>query len=620
MPSNRFAFVPMSLAAQILAAASACAQVPATEPGVQAAMFRGDPAHTGVHATRGPAHYGGLLWRFQTGGPVRSTPAVAGGTVYVGSSDGRLYALERATGSERWHFDAATAVTGSPAVVGDRVFVTDHRSTLYALDAASGALRWKIEAGPDLPFPWGYESGDVYASSPVPAGGTVYWGAGDGVLRAADAASGEMRWSFRTEGRIRSTPAVADSRVVVGSADGRVYAVGAADGASLWIFDTLGRTLDSGSFGFDRRTVQSSPAIAEGRVYVGARDGFLYALDAATGTRLWAFDHRISWVNSSAAVADGVVYAGTSDGQFVQAVDAVSGEERWRATTRGVVWTSPALAGGLLYIAEGAGRVRALDPATGAEVWAAWVGDRIHGSAVPDDGALIVGAHDGGVYALGEGAGPLVRAVFRDSTLAAAAWFQEHGPLAARLEVAGYQLLDAAALERFLSARIDDRRPSVVVFAMDVVPDAVAAGGAVSPLRRYLESGGSIVWVGVPPLWPRDPVTGEPGGLDRVVRVRATLLTGADHDLANFDPMGVRPTPAGEKLGLPARWLGQWGIAADQNGIEVLATDELGLASAWRRSFGGSPGTGFTRVWSSLFAAPPFSAVLSAAELRPPAR
>lgn len=593
-----------------------CAASPAAQADDAPAMFRGGAAHTGVYATRGPAWYGGQEWRFQTDGPVRSTPVVAAGVVYVGSSDGHLYALDRTTGAERWRVAAATAVTGSPAVAGDIVYVTDHASTLYAVDAASGTVRWTVETGPDLPFPWGFESGDVWASSPVLDAGMLYFGAGDGGLRAVDAQTGEVRWSFQAGGRIRSTPAVAGGRVFFGDADGRVHALDAATGDEVWAFDTHGHTLDSGSFGFDRRTIQSSPVVADGRVFVGARDGFLYALDAASGARVWTFDHEISWVNSSAAIAEGVLYVGTSDGQFVQAVDAGTGEERWRVPTRGVVWTSPVVADGMLYVAEGAGRIRGLDPASGEEQWAAWVGDRVHGSPVPDDGALIVGSLDGAVHALGEGTGPLVRAVFRDSALAVAAWFQEHGALAARLEDSGYEMLDANELVTFLAGRIDDGRPSVVVFAMDVVPEAVAEGGRSSLFRRYLEAGGSIVWVGVPPLWPRDRTTGDPGGLGNVVRERAEALTGVDHDAANFDPMGVRATPAGRSMGLPARWLGQWGVRPGPD-VDVLATDELGLASAWHRAFGGAPGSGFTRIWSSLFSAPPFPAVLAAAESRP---
>jgi outer membrane protein assembly factor BamB len=79
--------------------------------------------------------------------------------------------------------------------------------------------------------------------------------------------------------------------------------------------------------------------VSGGTVFVGARDGFLYAISADSGRLRWRFDHKISWVNSSPAVMDGTVYAGSSDGQFVHAVDAASGTERWRTTPGG--WTPP---------------------------------------------------------------------------------------------------------------------------------------------------------------------------------------------------------------------------------------------------------------------------------------
>jgi outer membrane protein assembly factor BamB len=78
----------------------------------------------------------------------------------------------------------------------------------------------------------------------------------------------------------------------------------------------------------------SSPAVSTGTVYIGARDGFLYALRADSGKLVWKFDHEISWVISSPAVQDSMVYAGTSDGLFVQAVDTRTGLERWRPQDR----------------------------------------------------------------------------------------------------------------------------------------------------------------------------------------------------------------------------------------------------------------------------------------------
>lgn len=79
-------------------------------------MFRGDPAHRGQYPGPPPIGYGGILWRVQTGGPVRSTPAVADGRVFIGSGDGYVYALDVQSGRRLWRYQATTSVTGSPAV------------------------------------------------------------------------------------------------------------------------------------------------------------------------------------------------------------------------------------------------------------------------------------------------------------------------------------------------------------------------------------------------------------------------------------------------------------------------------------------------------------------------
>ena len=87
----------------------------ATPLAAQAAMFRGTPDHLGNYAGPAPT-LRTLAWKFKTGGRVISSPAVAGGTVYVGSSDGHIYAVDRATGAERWKFATRGPVHSSPAV------------------------------------------------------------------------------------------------------------------------------------------------------------------------------------------------------------------------------------------------------------------------------------------------------------------------------------------------------------------------------------------------------------------------------------------------------------------------------------------------------------------------
>jgi outer membrane protein assembly factor BamB len=105
-----------------------------------------------------------------------------------------------------------------------------------------------------------------------------------------------LKWSYTTGSYVVSSPAVANGVVYVGSYDGNVYALQAKTGAKLWSYAT-------------DNSVDSSPAVANGAVYVGSWDHNVYALNASTGVKLWRYATS-SAVESSPAVANGVVYVG----------------------------------------------------------------------------------------------------------------------------------------------------------------------------------------------------------------------------------------------------------------------------------------------------------------------
>src|SRR5688572_11348020 len=94
---------------------------PAPAP-AQTAMFRGGPAHLGVYTSAAPTLQS-VVWKFRTEGRVISSPLVVGATLYVGSTDGGLYAIDRMTGVQRWRFATEGAVNSSPALAEGIVVV-----------------------------------------------------------------------------------------------------------------------------------------------------------------------------------------------------------------------------------------------------------------------------------------------------------------------------------------------------------------------------------------------------------------------------------------------------------------------------------------------------------------
>jgi eukaryotic-like serine/threonine-protein kinase len=393
-------------------------------------MFRGGPEHSGVYPDSASGIYGGVLWRKQTDGAVRASPTVSDGIVFIGSADGHFYALDATTGRERWQFTSGSAVTSSAALAGGRAFFSDAKGTFYALDVGEGRLLWKAQFGADVPRAYELETSehsathdiDYFLSSAVVLGDMVVVGGGDGVVYALDAKSGRQRWRFRTEGRVRSSPAISQGVVYAASFDGSLYAIDLNTGSLKWRYDTKGRSLDAADFGFDRKSILSSPAVIDGVVHFGSRDSHLYAVDAAKGTVKWVHDYEddnMTWAISSPAVRDGVVYMGTADGKFVHALRAADGQELWRFKMPGRVWSSPVLAGSSLYVTNQGGCLHAIDLRSGRENWRFKTRAAVQSSAAVSDGIVYFGSSDGGVYAIRADAHqPVQRAVYWDAEAA----------------------------------------------------------------------------------------------------------------------------------------------------------------------------------------------------------
>jgi outer membrane protein assembly factor BamB len=560
----------------------------------QSAMFRGEPTHRGAPDTAGVATLGAVAWRFETGAAVRSSAALWDGTVYVGSSDHHLYAIDAASGAEVWRFEAEGPVTSSPAVDAERVVFADRGGVVYAVARGDGTPRWRVATGAELDLPWGHEGWDYFTASPTLVDDLVLIGSGDGNLYALEAATGAERWRYTAGARIRTTPAVSDGTVMFGDSAGIFHALNLADGRERWRFETAGHGLTAHDVGFDRRQIYSSAAVHEGVVYFGSRDAQLYALDLQSGAERWrSNDGGSAWVISSPAVTGGRVYSARSSSGNVRALDPADGSEVWRLASGAAVFSSPVVVGDLLYVGNGAGWLLAIDRADGTVRWRYRTGGGIWATPLVADGRLYIGSDDGFVYALEhtDGATPH-RAVYWEESVPATVLGMMGEPerIRAHFERYGYEQLAAATLPDFLRARIDDGVASVIVFATDHLPDAVVEGAEGFLLQRYLQAGGKVVWMSAPPFfYVLDEAAAQFTGVDPQ---RAGVLMGIDASDYRSDVYPVRPTAEGLRWGLHTPWVGMGGF--DPASVsQVLATDELGRAVCWVRSYGGAEGTGF---------------------------
>jgi outer membrane protein assembly factor BamB len=288
------------------------------------------------------AKTGAIIWTFTTGGEVRAAPAVVGGVVYVSSFDGTLYALDATTGAELWTFVTSGSLKTHPVVSGKVVYV--------AMVGGSGGVfgtLWAVSTVTHLAL-WSTVTYSNTYSWPTVANGIVYLGWENQSMYAYDAGTGATLWTYPTGGKVQTGAAVAGGVAFFGSMDGYLYAVNATTGATVWKSLTAPLSTTAG--------VKSTPAIENGVVWVDTAEttpmgSSIYAFDQTTGTVMCS--HTMAdYSASSPAYANGVIYVGSYSHQLY-AFDAADCTKLWDSGTTvmtGGVPSSPAVAGGWVYV------------------------------------------------------------------------------------------------------------------------------------------------------------------------------------------------------------------------------------------------------------------------------
>ncbi|MDP5272712.1 outer membrane protein assembly factor BamB family protein [Chengkuizengella axinellae] len=190
---------------------------------VEDVLFYADSVNNSGFVRAVDRNTGEELWNFNVYGLVQSSPVVVDGTVYIGTRDPRIYAINANTGEYKWSFTFGGSWNLSTAtVVEDTVYIGSSDShRVYILDAETGDEKWVLPTG------------DIHAihSSPIYADGVLYFGTGAnyeddiGTLRAIDVNTHEELWRFQTEDKIISSPVIQNGVIYVTSFDGKLYAI-----------------------------------------------------------------------------------------------------------------------------------------------------------------------------------------------------------------------------------------------------------------------------------------------------------------------------------------------------------------------------------------------------------
>ncbi|HEV3048647.1 MAG TPA: PQQ-binding-like beta-propeller repeat protein [Solirubrobacteraceae bacterium] len=205
---------------------------------------------------------GAVAWTYRAAGSVKASPTLSGGALYFGDYSGHLQAVSEQTGRRIWVSASEGALLGSgtfystAAVVYGRVYLGNTDGRVYAYDAATGRLDWAVQTG-DY----------VYASPAVTnapgLGPTVYLGSYNGTFYALNARSGKVDWRFDAHGRISGSATIL----------GRIVYL-----ADLGRHRIFGLGISTGRVLFEKATGAFDPAISDGTDVFLTGDTGLYGL------------------------------------------------------------------------------------------------------------------------------------------------------------------------------------------------------------------------------------------------------------------------------------------------------------------------------------------------------
>jgi outer membrane protein assembly factor BamB/calcineurin-like phosphoesterase family protein len=287
---------------------------------------------------------GKTQWKMNTGGSIYSSPAVSSGHIVFGSANGNIYCLNN-KGREEWKFETGAAVLGSPFIENDIVYIGGSDHNFRAISLSSGKSIWNYEGlnGPVV-------------STPVINGNDIIFGAWDTYLYSLNKLTGKLNWKWSNGSPVRNyspaacTPVIKDNVVYIAAPDRYLTAIDAISGTTLWrtnestvresigisqdgryiygktMNDTLavfatGRELKPAAWkmnvGYGYEHSPSALIEKDGTIFLGTRNGVVYAIDAAGKKVSWTYKIDNSMVNTLRVIDKNNIVASTMDGKVI---------------------------------------------------------------------------------------------------------------------------------------------------------------------------------------------------------------------------------------------------------------------------------------------------------------
>lgn len=267
--------------------------------------------------------------------------------IIQGNSIDGIVAYTQKNGRRVWNLKVKNGVEAGAVLKGDKLYFAAGDGYVYAAKAVNGQVLWK--------FPIKSEG----IGSPSVSGETLIVVAGNNVAYALDTVSGKLRWPYKrpdtTNLSIRgaSQPLISDDVAYIGFNDGYLVALDLASGKEIW----QKRMTENRRF----KDVDAKPVLDNGFIYASSYDGSLLKINAKSGEVAWKKDHG---GYSAVTIVNDVVYLSSSHG-YVIALSTKNGSALWKRPVRKGIATRPKYYNGYLIYGESAGRLYVVDAQTG---------------------------------------------------------------------------------------------------------------------------------------------------------------------------------------------------------------------------------------------------------------
>ncbi len=336
-------------------------------------------------------------WTFTTGGKVQSSPVVVNDTLYVGSDDKKVYAINAITGEMLWSYTTGGAIeTSSPTIFENKLFIGSKDAHLYCLNTKTGALIWKkkgyttayVKSSPTVVYNtvfvtfqgefnatstigydvntgnevWRYRDSRCNEGAITADETKVYFPTRDNVCGAADIATEIKQWDFIGVHSAASMPIVDDNGVLY-VAEHLTRLQNKDTGTPIWT-TTVGANTDAKPWStpaIGMVDVSGTPvkSILWATIKQKAGKALLLSLNSSTGVINWQKEYELSF-KSSPALANNVVYVGNDD-MYMYAVNAANGNPIWSFKTGDIVMSSPWVDNGVVYFGSNDKNIYAIE-------------------------------------------------------------------------------------------------------------------------------------------------------------------------------------------------------------------------------------------------------------------